>query len=265
MIDNLSQQARLLIACALSFLVIALWQMFYVEPIVEAQKAQQQIQKLSLENLSTTAEHNEKMQVKFVERNEAIALESDKVMIENEYVKGSINLKGARIDDLILSKYKKTIDENSDNIELLSPASSRESYFIEFGWLNVNDEAVDLPSKKTLWTASGKALSQGQNVILTWKNSQNIEFTIELSLDDKYMFDIKQTVKNKSNVDVMLSSYALISKMLKDFDKATVVHEGGIGVFNEKLKELTYSDMNDGDEIKISEQPNWIGFLTSIG
>lgn len=257
MINNLSQQVRLIIACAFSVLIIVLWQIFYVEPIVEQQQTQRKFdeQTAAVEKVTEA-----KLPAIFISRDEAIAMAHEKVAIENEYVKGSINLVGARIDDLLLQKYKKDLREDSTNIELLSPAVTKNAYFVEFGWLNASDEQLDLPNKKTKWVASSKKLLVNQSLMLNWTSAQGIKFAIELTLDDKYLFNIKQSVKNEGKSDVILSSYALVSKMTPSLDKATVVHEGGIGVFNKKLKEFTYEDINDETDIKIAEQPSWIGF-----
>ncbi len=245
---------RLLIACVLSILIISLWQYFYVDPIIAQQKEREKL------NLVYKNEQTEIVEpYKFEERSEVLSVNYPKIEIENSYVKGSINLKGARIDDLILSRYKKEIDDNSGDIELLSPSSTPKAYFVEFGWLNASNSHIELPNKETVWRATKEKISANEKVVLKWANAQKVEFIIELSLDDKYMFDVKQKVKNDSAFEVALSSYAVISKVHDKIDNNTVVHEGGIGVLNDKLQEYSYSDLSDEGELKYGKT-NWLGF-----
>ena len=55
--------------------------------------------------------------------------------IETPSVAGSIALKGARIDDLSLIKYRETVDPKSPPIVLLAPSGSPEPFYAEFGWV----------------------------------------------------------------------------------------------------------------------------------
>jgi YidC/Oxa1 family membrane protein insertase len=98
-----------------------------------------------------------------------VLAESPRVSIQTPALNGSINLKGARIDDLVLSTYKETIDKNSPPITLLSPAGTAKSYFAGFGWAGDN---VAAPDKNTLWTADKPVLTPGSPVTLTWQNAR---------------------------------------------------------------------------------------------
>ena len=55
--------------------------------------------------------------------------------IETPSLKGSIALKGGRIDDLVLVKYHETVDPKSPNVVLFSPTDSPHPYFAEYGWV----------------------------------------------------------------------------------------------------------------------------------
>ena len=72
-------------------------------------------------------------------------------------LEGSIALKSGRIDDLVLSKYRETVDPNSAKVTLLSPAGSPEAYFTEFGWVAQGGSHVKVPDRDSLWSLeSGK-------------------------------------------------------------------------------------------------------------
>ncbi|GAA0329642.1 membrane protein insertase YidC [Sphingomonas oligophenolica] len=158
-----------------------------------------------------------------------VLAESPRVRIATPALSGSINLKGARIDDLVLSTYKETIDKNSPPIRLLSPAGSADSYFAGFGWTGNN---VVVPDKNTLWTADHAELTPGQPVTLSWKNPQGLIFQIVIGVDQHYMFSVTQKVGNAGATPVMVRPYGLISRLgaTKDVD-AWTNHVGPIGVF----------------------------------
>ena len=54
-------------------------------------------------------------------REDALA-QSQRIAIDTPALNGSINLTGARIDDLLLREYRETIDPESPNIRLFNPA-----------------------------------------------------------------------------------------------------------------------------------------------
>ena len=106
--------------------------------------------------------------------------------IENDSVKGSIRLKGARFDEVLLTKYKQTIDEDSPAVELFAPAKTAEAFFAEYGWLSA-DQSLRLPNKDTLWQlADGNKLTPQTPVTLVWNNGQGLTFKYIISMDENY-------------------------------------------------------------------------------
>lgn len=256
MIDKLSQPTRLIIACLLSTAVIILWQTFYVEPMLKAQKQESAIP-ADVASIKPTS--NE--QVAYQTREEALTPhQQSRVLVDNKLLKGSINLVGARIDDMILKNYKVDQSSDSKNIPLLSPATTRESYFAEIGWLNAGESVTELPGKNTLWTADKHKLVEGDKVTLSWKNSQDVVFNIEISLDENYMFTIKQIIDNQGNKEISIAEYTLLSRTSEQKESAAIIHEGGIGVINNKLEEISYSDISSSQKIEFKTTPAWVGF-----
>ena len=83
-------------------------------------------------------------------------------------MQGSIDLKGGRIDDVALVKFRETVDPKSPPIVLLSPSGSPEPFYAEFGWIGSAGANVKLPTSDTVWTQDGAgALSVGHPVTLT--------------------------------------------------------------------------------------------------
>src|SRR5882672_7132612 len=98
---------------------------------------------------------------------------------------GSISLKGGRIDDVELAKYRVELDPKSPPVPVLSPVGGPDPYYAEFGWSS-SDAGVKLPGPETLWTASKPTLEPGQPVTLTWDNGQGLIFSLEVALDEHF-------------------------------------------------------------------------------
>ncbi|MEO5494410.1 MAG: membrane protein insertase YidC [Sphingomonas sp.] len=180
-----------------------------------------------------------------------------RVAIDTPTLKGSINLKGARIDDLVLTQYKETIAKDSPPIRLLSPAGTADAYFAQFGW---QDNGLKPPSADTVWTASGNLLAPGKPVTLTAANGQGQLFAIELAVDDQYMFTIRQTVANKGAAPVDVAPAGIVSRAepSKDVDSWTIqigpmsVH-GGIADYDLNYNKVAASQ-------PFTTTGGWLGF-----
>ena len=190
---------------------------------------------------------------------EALAAQGPRVTFSTDQVLGSIALKGARIDDVRLAKQRETIDPNSPPVPVLSPVGTEHPYYAEFGW-STSDTAVKLPGPDTVWTASSTTLAPGKPVRLTWDNGQGLIFALDITLDDYFMFDVKQSVDNKSDKPVTLFPWGLVVRYGEPKAEGTyVLHEGPYGVFNGSLKEFGYSDFKDNKQQKISTTGGWVG------
>ena len=181
-----------------------------------------------------------------------------RVPIDTPTLKGSINLKGARIDDLLLTQYKDTIDKNSPPIRLLSPAGTQDAYFAEFGW---QDTGIKPPTPDTVWTASGTVLAPGKPVTLTAANGQGQRFQIDLSVDDQYMFTVRQTVMNGGGAPIKAAPYGLVNRASasKDLDTWSI-QVGPMSVHNGKADyDTNWKDVDKAPQ-KFSTNGGWLGF-----
>ena len=192
-------------------------------------------------------------------REETLAA-SDRVAIETPRVHGSFALTGGRIDDLWLSDYRETLDEDSPEVLLLSPLGAPGAYYAEFGWAPASQGAVKVPDAQTVWTANRNTLTPESPVTLTWDNGEGLEFFRTLAIDQNYMITVTQRVENNGTASVTLFPYALASRTgLPDTLGFFILHEGPIGVFNETLNEIKYDNlMDDGPETRTSTG-GWIG------
>ena len=163
-------------------------------------------------------------------RDRAVVLaETPRIAVVTPLLKGSINLKGARLDDLVLLRHRETIKKNAGPVHLLSPSGAAHSYFASFGWAG---DGITAPDKNTIWTASATTLMPGKPVTLSWANPQGVRFQIKIAVDDGYLFTIEQSAANATPAAVTVRPYGLISRtgVPKDVD-TWVNHVGPIGVF----------------------------------
>jgi len=189
-----------------------------------------------------------------------VLAETPRVAIRTPLLSGSINLKGARIDDLVLTAYRETIKKDSPPIRLLSPGGAPDAYFAGFGW---SGDGVALPGPDTVWTASAKELTPSMPVTLSWTNPAGQSFAIKIAVDDKYLFTIDQTVTNKGSAPVAVRPYALVSRVgiSKDPDSWTM-HTGPIGAFDGVANyDVNFKDVDTAgpDGVHLAK-PNWLGF-----
>ena len=191
------------------------------------------------------------------ESREAALKASPRVPLHSERLDGSISLVGGRIDDLILRDYRETLDKNSSEIVLLWPTETQQPYYAEFGWLGKD---VNLPKADTLWKTRGSRLSPKTPLLLTWDNDEGLVFERHYSLDENFMITLTQRVKNNTRKDVSLAPYGLISRTgTPDILGFYILHEGLIGVFDEVLKEVDYSDLRDEGVQRQATTGGWLG------
>ena len=193
------------------------------------------------------------------DRNEIIN-ESARINIENQFINGSVNLTGARIDDIILKKYLTDLSPDSDNVKLLSPKGSENSYFAEYGWVTDNNSKIELPNANTIWKSNRSTRSPSQPAVLTWDNGNGIIFKKTISLDEEYMFNIEQTIINNTSEEIKIYPYGLINRTgLPKLSGLFILHEGPIGVMNDRVKEIDYDDLEDNNKISEKSKTGWIG------
>jgi YidC/Oxa1 family membrane protein insertase len=258
------------LAIGLSVLVLVLWQVFYIGPIVEEERKQAEIiaQREAVQSGQASPSDNAAIPQSDTttaqapaSNNESEAEEEKRLTIDTELLIGSLNLRGARIDDLRLKKYKVENTEESPLITLLSPRNSSNPYFAEFGYLN-SPTAGEVPSANTVWNASANTLGANSSVTLDWTNEKGIRFEREIALDDKYMFTITDRIANTSSDPVELTPYGRIARFGEpDTQGIFVLHEGLIGHFgDDEYEEVDYDDVREANEISLARTPRgWLG------
>ena len=192
------------------------------------------------------------------------ALSADKrVKIETNSIVGSINLKGLRIDDIVLKKYNETQEEFSEKIRVLQPIDTYDGYEVTFGWIKNQDANFETPNAESIWKVSNNnaTLTSNNEVEFEWSNTTGQTFVTTIGLDEDYLFDVTQEVKNNSNEEIIINNASKVTrKQAPSLSGMFILHEGLLGVLQEKLELIDYDDLKDDEETLNFESDNgWVG------
>jgi len=245
---------NIIAAISLSIAIIVLWSLFF-QPVPDDSTGLSESEKKLLNSSDMPTIDNEKKD-EILSRNDALQL-SERIYFENESIKGSISLKGAAIDDLTFKKFKEKL-ESDEKVVLLNPKDTSLGYYVESGWVTSNTN-IDLPDNNSLWRVDGNSkLSEKNDVKIIWENKQGLIFEKIISIDNQYLFTVKQNIKNRTKNIYNFYPYGqIIRKELPEIIDFFILHEGPIGVFDQQLVEKDYKDIIDK---KFSKNANE-GFL----
>lgn len=252
-----------ILAIVLSMAIIFGWQYFYAVPTqkkLETQTTSQGVTKNPQEQPAATVPGT--TQQVTVPRDRAIST-TKRIRIDTPVIDGTLNLVGAQFDDIRLRNYRETVDPKSPEIALLNPSGTVGGYFAEQGFVPAAGTTAKLPDPKTEWQAPADAvLAPGKPVTLTWDNGEGLLFTRTISVDEDYLFSVKQDVTNKTSGPVSLFPYARLQRQgTPKVDGIYVLFEGLIGVLNGELDEIHYKDLKDDKkEISKDSTGGWLGF-----
>ena len=171
---------------------------------------------------------------------------------------GSISLKGASIDDLTFKNYKVSLD-SEQRVNLLGPRNIKEGYLIDSGFVT-SDKNIDVPNSDTIWSIEGNnKLTDNSPIKLSWSNEQGLKFEKTISLDDKYLFTVKQKIINESDNKYDFYSYGqIIRNEIPEIIDFLILHEGLIATLDGELIEEDYDDILEKKFTKVSTK-GWLG------
>ena len=266
------QNRNLILASVLSFLVIVAWFFFFPPPepvqtsAVESTDASTNQQTSALPGVEKSASSATGQTVSTAE-------DAPRISIETQKLVGTISLKGGRIDDLSLLGYKVDLSEGAENVTLLKPVGEEGAYYATYGWAALSGVTSNLvPTPDTLWEVKGNnRLTVSSPVELVWDNGAGLKFSRVISIDEDYLFTVKQNVENTSATDVELRPYGLIRRAgePKDVKNFFILHEGLVRMSDGELAEDSYKNMRGYDSneregtaakrIEVTTN-GWVGF-----
>lgn len=234
-------------------LSVALWlayDHFVMKPKVAQMRA---VQEAAQAKASSGTTHSG---VPAVRPRDQVTAETARTDFSNAQIRGSVNLKGGRIDDLHLKDYYRTV-ERKKTVALFSPAGTPYPRYAEYGWVAA-DKNVRVPGADTIWRVTG---STGHLVELSWDNGAGLRFERSITLDEDFGFTVTQRVVNNSGMPVTLHPYALVTEhgLPEDYFGRRVIHEGPVGYIGGKLVERSYKDLEKSPEERFAADSGWIG------
>ena len=234
----MNEQRNLYLAIGISIAIIIFFQILIpTQPINSPNSIDDEVIE------PATSIENSTKDIYEIKPRDVVISESNRVTFKTNSVQGSINLKGGFLDDLTLSKYKESLDQDSENIHLLSPNGSENPYFIETGWISSNNKII-LPDQDTVWKSNSAFLSPTTPVTLEWSNEQNVLFKKTFTIDKNYMFSITQEIINNSNNNIEIYPYRVIKRInTPDTIGFFILHEGLISLIDDELLEKNYDDI----------------------
>ncbi|MDB4141436.1 membrane protein insertase YidC [Candidatus Pelagibacter sp.] len=238
-------------AISLSAAVIILYSLFFQPDPTTIKKNLAEQNKIENNEDTPSLDKNENFAK--LSRTDALK-ENDRIQFENGSVVGSISLKGAAIDDLTFKEYNVELN-GSDKITLLSPRNVEDGYLIESGFVSTNKN-IDLPDASTVWEVSGnKKLTNNSPVKLIWSNTQGITFEKHISLDDQFLFTVKEKIINRSDKSYNFYSYGqIIRNKLPEISGFYILHEGFLSVLDDQLIEEDYDDIQEKKFTQIAQE-----------
>ena len=248
----MENQKNLFLAIIISMAIIFGFQLLVPQPervpVTEETNTQESV---SLDIQGTTS-------AILLDRNQVLE-ETVRVTFDNSKIKGSINLEGGIIDDLVLEEYRETLDPTSDFIGFLNPLGSEDAYYLDTGWVSP-DSSIELPNNKSKWTADKSSIGINDPVKITWTNTQNITFEKIITLDEHYLFNVDQRVINNSEKSFDLYPFGLSKRQgLPEMQNFFILHEGPLSVTDGVLEEYDYDDLKENQKIKLNSVGGWIG------
>jgi len=248
---------NVLLAVILSTAVIVIWSVMFPPPEIENTTSDETTIVEKNESKPQAPKIKIKEPDKKITRQDAIK-QSDRINISNEKIFGTISLNGALIDDVTLKNYKETLNEDSKQVVILNPKKSENGYFLETGW--ATSENIKVPNHNSKWRVIGNnTLAPKQPVTIQWDNNEGLIFKKKLTIDDKYLIIVEDSVQNLSQKNINLFHYSQITRNKKpDVQNFYILHEGLIGVVGEELKELSYEDIIEKKE-SYKNNSGWFG------
>ncbi len=264
------ESRNLILAIILSVVVLFIWSFFFEAPeqeMLDGEIGSGDVSEVNSNELDMEAIDEIERSLGISENDnigldEALSVDK-RVKIETDSIVGSINLKGLKIDDIVLKKYNETQEEFSEKIRVLQPIDTYDGYEVTFGWIKNQDANFETPNTESIWKVSNSSatLTSNNEVEFEWSNTTGQTFVTTIGLDEDYLFDITQEVKNNSNEEIIINNASKITrKQAPSLSGMFILHEGLLGVLQEKLELIDYDDLKDDEETLNFESDNgWVG------
>ena len=258
----MNDNRNMILAIVLSALVLLGWTLLSDKIMPTPAKQPAKVEKTQPNAAQTAGPAH--VQPKMQSQAQALAV-SPRVQVRTPSLQGSINLKGARFDDLVLLKQRVAIEPTSPAVRLLSPVGAPGAYYASFGWTG---QGLDVPGPDTQWTTSAPMLEPGKPVTLSWANASGQVFRQIVSVDEDYLFTVRQSVTNGGGAPVAVRPFGFINRAEKSPDPSRripllgeTMHIGPIGFLDGAADYgVIWDDLDHGQSKRFTSDGGWLGF-----
>ena len=263
---------NLIAAMVLSLAILIGWQVFYVEPQLEAERAiaQQQAELAATDDLPQASAGKAVSSDAGVaavgasqQSSDAAASSAPRIAISTPKLSGSFSTAGARLDDLVLLDYQTELNDTAEPVRLLHTKDSTLPYFMETGWVSA-DASQPVPASQTIWQTDDSELTPDKPVRLFWDNQAGLVFERLIAIDEDYLITITDTITSNAESAVTINPYGLVRRHgTPETTGIYILHEGPMGVFDGQLSEKDYGDLRkaaaEGLAFTPEDAGGWIG------
>jgi len=257
---------NLIAAMSLSLAILIGWQLYVVEPEMQADRAAYEAQQTQQAQTNSAGQRPQADVTAGQTTAAPVAQDTGiRIQIDAPQLSGSFSTMGGRIDDVILNGYFETQQDDASLIHLFKRFDSDTPYFAEFGWVASGTDSLALPDEQTVWQADRQTLTPDAPVTLSYDNGEGLVFTRTLAINEDYLITVTDSVASSRSESVTLSPYSLLRRTdTPDTLGLYILHEGPLGVFDETLSEMDYDDLRDAGRKGLTFSPEqaggWIGF-----
>ena len=167
------------------------------------------------------------------------------IPVSNSFVQGSLKTNYTTFDALDLTQYRQTTQADSPAVSLLTP-----DFKTDLIWQGLPAEPTEI---------IGQELTPETPVTLIWE-TDTLRLERLIMLDNAYLVTFKDTLINKTTSP---ASTALTGRVVRSADSVpdnrSTVHEGFLGLFDNKEKEVRYPDITDESSFTTENKGGWIG------
>ena len=263
---------NLIAAMVLSLAILIGWQVFYVEPQLEAERAiaQQQAELAATDDLPQASAGKAVSSDAGVaavgasqQSSDAAASSAPRIAISTPKLSGSFSTAGARLDDLVLLDYQTELNDTAEPVRLLHKKDDTLPYFMETGWVSA-DASQPVPASQTIWQTDDTELTPDKPVRLFWDNQAGLVFERLIAIDEDYLITITDTITSNAESAVTINPYGLVRRHgTPETTGIYILHEGPMGVFDGQLSEKDYGDLRkaaaEGLAFTPEDAGGWIG------
>ena len=252
----MNEQKNFILAIVLSTIVMIAYWFFFLIPQQKAAQENAAVEMQKFESQQALILPDPEKPV--LRAREDLVLEGQRIKIDTPGIRGSLLTTGSQLDDVTLKNYDKTLDPTEGQISLLSPSGSEKAAYITDNWVKAGMTDLGL---NTPWTVlSGSVLTPTTPVTLGYVG-EGYEIRREISVDDRYLLTLTDSVTNTSSSEIALQRKGLARQhsLPDDLTNFFIIQEGPISIIDNKYNDMKYKALQKKGLWTEQGESGWVG------